>query len=208
DAPAKPELAPLTKAMNDLMEVRQRIADQGQVVDDRLLSRERQLKALVKELESDGQNDELDAEMRSYEAKPNPTYSGQPKEDTKAPEAQTNTAPAATETIATPDAKTALSEREKAAKAKMFNALGKLAHLAGKNTRMNWTQEEEQQLLPIVIELFDGAMELGAVSFHTSTGPLGAVEERMVLMGRMAIWREITRDIPSTINASRIPPRG
>lgn len=59
----------------------------------------------------------------------------------------------------------ALSEREKAAKAKMFNALGKLAALASKNTRMNWTPEEEQQLLPIVIELFDGAMELGAVKF-------------------------------------------
>lgn len=63
------------------------------------------------------------------------------------------------------DGNDALSEREKAAKAKMFNALGKLAALASKNTRMNWTPEEEQQLLPIVIELFDGAMELGAVKF-------------------------------------------
>lgn len=75
-------------------------------------------------------------------------------------------AQSATKNVAKPDAKAALSEREKAAKAKMFNALGKLATLAGKNTRMNWTQEEEQQLLPIVIELFDGAMELGAVSFQ------------------------------------------
>ncbi len=60
----------------------------------------------------------------------------------------------------------ALSEKEKAAKAKMFNALGKLAALASKNTRMNWTPEEEQQLLPIVIELFDGAMDLGSVTFQ------------------------------------------
>lgn len=60
----------------------------------------------------------------------------------------------------------ALSEKEKAAKAKMFGALGKLAALAGKNTRMNWTPEQEQQLLPIVIELFDGAMELGSVTFQ------------------------------------------
>ncbi len=50
-----------------------------------------------------------------------------------------------------------LSDKEKAAK---------LAALAGKNTRMNWTPEEEQQLLPIVIELFDGAMELGSVTFQ------------------------------------------
>lgn len=60
----------------------------------------------------------------------------------------------------------ALNEKEKAAKAKMLNALGKLATLASKNTRMNWTPEEEQKLLPIVIELFDGAMELGAVTFQ------------------------------------------
>ena len=59
-----------------------------------------------------------------------------------------------------------LSDKEKAAKAKMFGALGKLAALASKNTRMNWTPEEEQQLLPIVIELFDGAMELGSVTFQ------------------------------------------
>lgn len=88
------------------------------------------------------------------------------KKEAKAPQAPADKAPAATETVAKPDAKAAMSEREKAAKAKMFNALGKLATLAGKNTRMNWTQEEEQQLLPIVIELFDGAMELGAVSFQ------------------------------------------
>lgn len=86
--------------------------------------------------------------------------------ESKAPQAPAEPTPAATENVAKPDAKAVLSEREKAAKAKMFNALGKLATLAGKNTRMNWTQEEEQQLLPIVIELFDGAMELGAVTFQ------------------------------------------
>lgn len=63
------EPSPLVKAMNDLAEVRARIEQQGQVVDDRLLQRERQLKAMVKELEADGQNDELDAEMQSYESK-------------------------------------------------------------------------------------------------------------------------------------------
>lgn len=105
-----------------------------------------------------GQNDELDAEMRSYEVKQNPTYSGQENK----PQAPVNKAQAATNSVA----KDALSDREKAAKAKMHGALGKLAALASKNTRMNWTQEEEQQLLPIVIELFDGAMELGAVSFQ------------------------------------------
>ena len=66
---AAPAASPLVQAMNDLADVRARLADQGQVVDDRLLSRERQLKALVKELEASGQNDELDAEMRGYEAK-------------------------------------------------------------------------------------------------------------------------------------------
>ncbi len=80
--------------------------------------------------------------------------------------ASVESTPVATENVAKPDAKTALSEKEKAAKAKMLGALGKLATLASKNTRMNWTQEEEQALLPIVIELFDGAMELGYVSFQ------------------------------------------
>lgn len=84
----------------------------------------------------------------------------------KQPVAPVDIAPVATETVAKPDAKAALSEREKAAKAKMLGALGKLAALASKNTRMNWTQEEEQALLPIVIELFDGAMELGYVTFQ------------------------------------------
>lgn len=59
----------------------------------------------------------------------------------------------------------ALSEREKAAKAKMMAAAAKLADLLGKNTRLNITPEQEQKLLPIVIELFDGAMELGFVKF-------------------------------------------
>jgi len=63
---------------------------------------------------------------------------------------------------ATPDP---LTEAEKAAKAKMLNAAGKLAHLLSKNTRMNITPEQEQAMLPIVIELFDGAMELGYVKF-------------------------------------------
>ena len=58
-----------------------------------------------------------------------------------------------------------LSEREQAAKAKGAAALAKLAALAGKNLRMNWTPEEEQKLLPIVIDLFDSAMELGYVKF-------------------------------------------
>ncbi|RZL94483.1 MAG: hypothetical protein EOP82_04890, partial [Variovorax sp.] len=58
-----------------------------------------------------------------------------------------------------------LIEREKAAKAKMLNAAGKLAHLLSKNTRMNITPEQEQAMLPIVIELFEGAMDLGFIKF-------------------------------------------
>jgi N12 class adenine-specific DNA methylase len=85
--------------------------------------------------QEDGQQDELDAEMRSYEAK----------------------APAAK-----PDP---LTEQEKAAKAKMLGAAAKLATLLSKNTRANITPEQEQAMLPIVIELFDGAMALGYVKF-------------------------------------------
>ncbi|NBW50890.1 MAG: hypothetical protein EBR49_12530, partial [Betaproteobacteria bacterium] len=276
EKPAEP--SPLVKAMNDLMEVRQRIADQGQVVDDRLVSRERQLVALVKELEQEAPKapadkapaatesvadekhadavkraaavfqqyrpDDVQAtnperyhrvteddnpkglkigdvvEVRgrekldkpgefwkssisvvvSVEGNAPPAYEGGymvktlggwtgidlvDKTDKPMPpgtiseqlaESLAANKPAdkpakkrATKATKAPKAteeKAALTEREKAAKAKMFNALGKLAALAGKNTRMNWTQEEEQQLLPIVIELFDGAMELGAVSFQ------------------------------------------
>lgn len=51
---AEAQPSKLVQAMNDLADVRQRIADQGQVVDDRLLQRERQLKAIVKELEAEG----------------------------------------------------------------------------------------------------------------------------------------------------------
>ena len=67
EQPAASAVSPLVQAMNDLAEVRQRIADQGRVADDRLLQRERQLKAMVKELEANGQNDELDAEMQGLE---------------------------------------------------------------------------------------------------------------------------------------------
>lgn len=59
----------------------------------------------------------------------------------------------------------ALTEQEKAAKAKMLGAAAKLAELLSKNTRLNITPEQEQKMLPIVIELFDGAMELGYVKF-------------------------------------------
>lgn len=44
---------PLLDARNDLIEVRTKIAEQGSVVDDRLLARERQLAAVVKELEAE-----------------------------------------------------------------------------------------------------------------------------------------------------------
>jgi hypothetical protein len=49
------ELSPLTKAMNDLAEVRVRIADQGRVVDDRLLERERQLKKAVDDIRAESE---------------------------------------------------------------------------------------------------------------------------------------------------------
>lgn len=58
-----------------------------------------------------------------------------------------------------------LKEREAAAKAKMLKAAGKLADLLSKNTRANMLPEQEQALLPIMIDLFDGAMELGYVKF-------------------------------------------
>lgn len=48
-----PSVSPLTQARNDLMEVNTRIEQQGQVVDDRLLERQRKLKAVIKELEGD-----------------------------------------------------------------------------------------------------------------------------------------------------------
>ena len=47
----------------------------------------------------------------------------------------------------------------------MLNAAGKLASLLSKNTRLNITPEQEQAMLPIVIELFEGAMDLGYVKF-------------------------------------------
>jgi len=59
----------------------------------------------------------------------------------------------------------ALKEQEKAAKAKMLGAAAKLAQLLSKNTRMNITPEQEQAMLPIVIELFEGAMDLGHIKF-------------------------------------------
>ena len=58
-----------------------------------------------------------------------------------------------------------LTEQEKAAKAKMLGAAAKLAELLSKNTRANITPEQEQKMLPIVIELFEGAMDLGYVKF-------------------------------------------
>lgn len=51
--PGESGISPITLARNDLIEVRQRIANQGQVVDDRLLQRERQLLKVIKELEAD-----------------------------------------------------------------------------------------------------------------------------------------------------------
>ena len=143
----------------------------GQTDFDRLVADDKETRAETLKANlaaKTGQNDELDAEMRSYEAK-----AGKPTGPTVVinklgPDGLTDAERAAgkpsyADAPAKPDP---LTDKEKAAKAKMFNALGKLAALAGKNTRMNWTQEEEQQILPIVIELFDGAMELGAVTFQ------------------------------------------
>ena len=147
-APEQP--SKLVQAMNDLADVRQRIADQGQVVDDRLVQRERQLVAIVKELEAAGKNDELDGEMKAYEnGQTAQTRAEDKKKIASAPSAKTD----------------ALTEKEKAAKAKMLGAAAKLAELLSKNTRANITPEQEQKMLPIVIELFDGAMELGYVKF-------------------------------------------
>jgi hypothetical protein len=61
------ELSPLTKAMNDLADVRQRIEDQGRVADDRLLERERQLRKMVKELERAAKPNKLDAAAASID---------------------------------------------------------------------------------------------------------------------------------------------
>jgi N12 class adenine-specific DNA methylase len=179
---ATPELTDLTQARNLLIQLQAKQDAKGMVGDDRLETQINQIKREIKAMEvAEGQNDELDAEMRSYEAKANPTYSGEPakapaampgaqnldkriKSDVAKKQAEAPVAPpAAPKEEAKPDA---LVEKEKAAKAKMLGALGKLAALASKNTRMNWTPEEEQQLLPIVIELFDGALELGAVTFQ------------------------------------------
>lgn len=54
-APAE-EVSRLTQARNDLMELTARIEDQGQVVDDRLLERQRRLKQIIRELEADEDN--------------------------------------------------------------------------------------------------------------------------------------------------------
>jgi len=82
-----------------------------------------------------------------------------------------------------------LEDRAAAAREKMKNAAAKIAALASKNTRANWTQEEEQQLLPLVIELFDGALELGAVTFQKA---VKYVREFLT----DAIGSEITNSIP------------
>ncbi|MFY8019353.1 MAG: hypothetical protein ACOVN9_14635, partial [Inhella sp.] len=80
--------------------------------------------------------------------------------------AMTNKEGAAKEEAETPaDKPDALKEKEKAAKAKMLAAAGKLAQLLSKNTRSNITPEQEQQLLPIMVELFEGAMDLGYIKF-------------------------------------------
>ena len=258
----------LVSAMNDLMDVRAKIEAQGQVSDDRLVQREKQLAKIVKELEASAapapQVKTDKAEMRpyrkpdgsiGYEAVPiveepkaakrapaevvdntatNPGeylvrdagtnlarfvlkdgrasaikhfFESQGTRDfalesinefiakqTKAPKPKTPQLPGPFEgtpgvgyvlpTFATngaakaksepapaqpkpepakqPDA---LKEREKAAKAKMLGAAAKLANLLSKNTRANITPEQEQAMLPIVIELFEGAMDLGYVKF-------------------------------------------
>lgn len=61
----------LDKALNDLREVRAKLEAQGMATDDRLERTASQLEKVVKELEAqeNGQNDEMDAEMRSYERK-------------------------------------------------------------------------------------------------------------------------------------------
>ena len=267
---AKPEGGyTLVSAMNDLMDVRAKIEAQGQVSDDRLVQREKQLAKIVKELEASAapapQVKTDKAEMRpyrkpdgsiGYEAVPiveepkaakrapaevvdntatNPGeylvrdagtnlarfvlkdgrasaikhfFESQGTRDfalesinefiakqTKAPKPKTPQLPGPFEdavkgvgyvlpTFATngaakaksepapaqpkpepakqPDA---LKEREKAAKAKMLGAAAKLANLLSKNTRANITPEQEQAMLPIVIELFEGAMDLGYVKF-------------------------------------------
>jgi len=146
-ADAASEVSRLTQLRNDLIDINTRIEQQGQVVDDRLIQRRRQIQAAIKELESDSQQDELPDDMRATEAGLN-----------------ANTRAADRNRVAQAQAD-ALREREKAAKAKMLNAAAKLADLLSKNTRLNITPEQEQAMLPIAIELFEGAMELGYVKF-------------------------------------------
>jgi hypothetical protein len=151
----------LLEARNALIEVNTRIANQGMVSDDRLLEKKRKIEKLIAQLQAEQQATEkqqnteptiLDVGIASGRVKVVNVGDKPVKQEAKAePKVEPKADP--------------LDAQAKAAKAKMFNALSKLASMAGKNTRMNWTPEEEQQLLPVVIELFDGAMELGQVTF-------------------------------------------
>lgn len=119
----------------------QRLQDDGPSIGEVNAMMERRKSA------SNAQQDELPDDMRATEAGLN-----------------ANTRAADRNRVAQAQAD-ALREREKAAKAKMLNAAAKLADLLSKNTRMNITPEQEQAMLPIAIELFEGAMELGYVKF-------------------------------------------
>jgi hypothetical protein len=75
---AAAEISDVTKARNILREMQDRQDNNGPVLDDRLETQINQIKRDIKAMEvAEGQNDELDAETRSYEAKENPTYSGE-----------------------------------------------------------------------------------------------------------------------------------
>ena len=90
-----------------------------------------------KTVEELGKNDELDAEMRSYEAKADqPAPAADPEAEAKAKAAQD-----------------------------LEDALGDLSMILTKNTRLNITPEDEQKLLPVLTRVMDAAFRMGYYKF-------------------------------------------
>jgi len=128
----------LAMARKDLQALNDR--NGGIFDDDRVNDQIRQMEKLIKDMEAEQDK---------------PADQPDPVKPARLPEAEAKAKAA----------EDPLTQQEKAAKAKMLAAAAKLAELLSKNTRFNITPEQEQKMLPIVIELFDGAMELGYVKF-------------------------------------------
>ena len=135
-----PELSASTRARNLLMQLQAKQDAEGMIGDDRLETQINQVKREIAKLDAaEGQNDELDAETRSYEAKANPTYSGEPasqianvvqaaKDSGKLQIINVADKPVTPEVKAEPSANTVFTEDAyQAARARLKSKLGRLS---------------------------------------------------------------------------------